>query len=301
MRIGHTDLDQDLIASLQEPSPAPSPLSEAHLLEHAKAIREEEAAFSSQETKAHQVSLHIYRILSVCAALLIILLMLWGVMDLPVFGKEKDPLTQVVSARYLSAGLQEGGATNLVANMILDYRAFDTLGESNVLFASACAVLLLLRKSQNQAIRPSSAVDSDSFVRDPILQFGARILFPLLLLYGLYIVFNGHLGPGGGFSGGAVMGSALILYRCAYGAEETAPFFSSRTFQAVTCSALCFYALSKAYSFFTGANGLPSFISTGTPGSILSAGLILPLNIAVGLIVCSTMYAFFCLFEKGEF
>ena len=47
------------------------------------------------------------------------------------------------------------------------------------------------------------------------------------------------------------------------------------------------------------ANGLPSGIPLGTPGAILSSGLIMPLNIAVGMVVACTMYVFYALFRKG--
>ena len=67
-----------------------------------------------------------------------------------------------------------------------------------------------------------------------------------------------------------------------------------------TFAALSFYALSKSYSFFTGANHLESHIPPGTPGNILSSGLILPLNICVGLVVACTMYGFYALFRKGD-
>jgi hypothetical protein len=50
-----------------------------------------------------------------------------------------------------------------------------------------------------------------------------------------------------------------------------------------------------------GANHLPSGIPLGTPGAILSSGLILVLNICVGLVVTCTMYAFYALFRKGGF
>ena len=43
---------------------------------------------------------------------------------------------------------------------------------------------------------------------------------PVILLYGMYIVLNGHLSPGGGFSGGAVMGAGLILYLNAFGFQQ---------------------------------------------------------------------------------
>ena len=64
--------------------------------------------------------------------------------------------------------------------------------------------------------------------------------------------------------------------------------------------ALGFYASAKAYSCFTGTNHLASFITPGTPGKIFSAGLIPYLNIAVGMVVCCTMYALYSLFRKGD-
>ena len=64
-------------------------------------------------------------------------------------------------------------------------------------------------------------------------------------------------------------------------------------------SALSFYCLAKSYSFFTGANHMENMIPNGTPGAIISSGLILPLNICVGLVVSCTIYAFYALFRKG--
>ncbi len=296
------DLDQEIARSLSESVPEASSLNLAHLRQHDRALRRQERLLAGYETGALHISNSLYRILSVLAALLLILILLWGVMDLPGFGNESSPTENEVAERYLAEGLQEGGATNLVANMILDYRAFDTLGESNVLFASVCTVIMLLgrfRAANKTLLQTKFEVVQRK--QDPVLIFGAKILCPVILLFGLYIILNGHLGPGGGFSGGAVMGAALILYRSAFGTEQIGQAFSFRLFQRITLFALAFYALSKAYSFFTGANGLPSFISVGVPGAILSAGLILPLNIAVGIIVCCTMYAFFALFEKGDF
>ena len=292
------DLDRDLVSALDESQPASSPLDSDHLHRHDDRIRSVSEMLSAREENARAFSVLIYRILSVFTAAGIILVLLWGVMDLPSFGGESNPVENEVTERYLSEGLREGGALNLVSNMILDYRAFDTLGESNVLFTAACTVLLLLqvRHREEKVLSPSV---SPNVLQDPILQVGALVLCPVILLFGMYIVLNGHLGPGGGFSGGAVMGAALILCRSVFGDAGIVRFISFRSYQAVTFIALAFYALSKAYSFFTGANHLPSVISVGIPGAILSAGLILPLNIAVGFVVCCTMYGFFALFEKG--
>ena len=136
---------------------------------------------------------------------------------------------------------------------------------------------------------------------DLIIQKVSIILVPMLFVFGIYIILNGHLSPGGGFSGGAVIGSGLILYLNAYGFKKTERFFTAKTFRVISLTALIFYCLAKSYSFFTGANGLHSGIPLGTPGAILSSGLILPLNICVGLVVSCTMYAFYVHFRKGGF
>ena len=68
----------------------------------------------------------------------------------------------------------------------------------------------------------------------------------------------------------------------------------------MTTCALMFYALSKGFIFFTGANGIDNGIPTGRFGAILSGGLLLPLNIAVGLVVACTMYVLYTLFRKGD-
>ena len=97
------------------------------------------------------------------------------------------------------------------------------------------------------------------------------------------------------------MGAGLILYLNAYGIENSRRFFTENTHRYICAAALSFYCLAKSYSFFTGANHLESIISAGVPGKIISAGLILPLNICVGLVVACTMYSFYTLFRKGGY
>ncbi len=239
-----------------------------------------------------------------CAA--IIAFLMSTVLKLPPLGSPENPTNNEVAQRYLEKGLEETGAVNMVAGMILDYRAFDTFGESTVLFVAACSVLLLLKLGDHKEGEPSPAMLEAEWddrhhepKNDAILQMAARLLVPVILLFGMYIVLAGHLGPGGGFSGGAVMGAGLILYLNAFGFAKTGRFFTYKTFRWVTFIALMTYALLKSYSFFCGANHLNSGIPLGTPGAILSSGLILPLNICVGFIVMCTMYVFYTLFRKG--
>ena len=125
-------------------------------------------------------------------------------------------------------------------------------------------------------------------------------LTPFIMIYGIYILFNGHLTPGGGFSGGTILGTGLVLCSLAYGPEKVSKFFTSKVISATCCSALAFYAIIKVYSFMIGATGGTTGIPLGTPGNILSGGLILPLNISIGLVVACTIYYFYALFSEGE-
>ena len=124
---------------------------------------------------------------------------------------------------------------------------------------------------------------------------------PPIIIFGIYVILGGHLGPGGGFSGGAIIGAGLILYLNAFGFRKTERFFTGKTYKILSVGALGCYCLAKSYSFYTGANHIESVIPLGTPGAILSSGLILVLNICVGIVVAGTMYTFYVMFRKGGY
>ena len=246
-----------------------------------------------------------YQIASVLCCLALVAILLVAVSYLPPVGSPENPGSNEVSAKYIEDGLQDTGAVNIVTGMILDYRAFDTFGESNVLFIATCTVLILLRsdKKRDKQFEEAEARREQHYEPqdDSILQKITFVLFPIIVIFGIYVILNGHLSPGGGFSGGAIIGAGLILYANAFGFEKLNRFFTEKTYKWVSFCALAFYCLAKSYSFFTGANHLPSGIPLGEAGAILSSGLILPLNICVGLVEACTMYAFYTLFRKGGF
>ena len=307
-------LERDMVRTQETPS-------ETHETEEdiARRVRLERERQEEEEIAAHlhewnsrnvsKVSRGVYCVLCVLICVTMIALLMFTVTNLPSFGSPDHPINNEVSARYIEKGLQETGAVNIVTGMILDYRAFDTLGESTVLFTAAMVVLFLLRldsgseKYSQLARSMKEAPHADNFYEprhDAILQMTAKILTPIIILLGIYVVLNGHLSPGGGFSGGAIMGAGLIIYVTAFGFADIRRFFTYKTYQRVVLCALLTYAASKCYSFYTGANGIHSIIPLGTPGAILSSGLILVLNICVGFIVTCTMYAFYAVFRKGE-
>lgn len=281
-----------------------NPQEEYHVSEEAILRREKEhdaildRVYDSQHNKWLRLFHSLYEITSLLFCLFLIALLLITVSYLPAVGTVTRPVNNEVAERYIENGLEETGAINIVAGMILDYRAFDTLGESHVLFVATITVLILLRLNKGQEDKNDRIFEPKN---DAILQLVATFLVPIIIIFGIYIILNGHLGPGGGFSGGAVIGAGLVLYLNAFGFAKTERFFTEKTYKWVCFFSLSFYCLAKSYSFYTGANQLHSVIPKGTPGAILSSGLILPLNIAVGLVVACTIYAFYAMFRKGGF
>ena len=271
--------------------------------DHRTALVEEERSYYS---RVHEWSLHkgvkfinrLYRLSAVLVLCFIIFFLMSTVVALPPFGEADNPYNNEVSQRYIEKGIEETGAINFVAGMILDYRAFDTLGESFVLFTAMCAVTILLNRSgKRRWLLQPDVVD---YASDPIVAPMSKFLIPVILVFGIYILLNGHLSPGGGFSGGAILAAGLMLFAMVWGDAAASAVLRPRRLQTVVLCSLGFYCLAKSYSFYTGANHLHSVISPGTPGRILSAGLILPLNVAVGFVVCCTMYSLYMYFRRGE-
>ncbi|PWM54089.1 hydrogen gas-evolving membrane-bound hydrogenase subunit E, partial [Dielma fastidiosa] len=141
-----------------------------------------------------------YRILGVLICSIFVLILLATVSKLPTFGSPNNPASNEVVERYIESGIEETGAINLVAGMILDYRAFDTFGESNVLFLAVISVVMLLKRDRNNFDEDDEKIlnedmDLDDEDDNIILKRFTMIIFPLITLYGVYVILNGHLSP----------------------------------------------------------------------------------------------------------
>jgi multicomponent K+:H+ antiporter subunit A len=135
-----------------------------------------------------------------------------------------------ISSFYLSRALPEGGGSNVVNVMLVDFRGFDTLGEITVLVAVALAVFALLRRfrppkeslqlpAQQRLLAPDVVTDlvNPRHASDTALGFMmvpavlVRLLLPIALVISFYLFLRGHNQPGGGFVAGLVMSVAFIL------------------------------------------------------------------------------------------
>jgi len=163
------------------------------------------------------------------AALLVLLALplLYAVAQLPPHGSPSSPPYAHVSPRYLERGPDEAGAENVVTDVILNYRGFDTNGEVTVIFTSLAAVLAVLlgvRKSTGEGAGVPDAVLPVS----PVVSFVVRLLSPFIALFAIYVILNGHVSPGGGFQGGAIIGALAIVTTVVVGRSQAEALVPAR-------------------------------------------------------------------------
>ena len=227
----------------------------------------------------------LYKIFAAIGVITFIALLLYSISFLPRFGGADNPAINEIVNEYIENGYENTGAENIVTGLILDYRGFDTLGETFVLFTAVIAVLILLRE-----IKPKKIEERYKIKNDIIFASIAKVLVPFIFLYALYVLFNGETSPGGGFSGGTILGVGLMIYSMAYGEEKAHKLFNEKTFKITTTLALTCYVLVKFYAFYTQQNA----------HTALGGNIMLIMDLCVGAVVSSTMYSFYSLFAKGE-
>jgi len=180
-----------------------------------------------------------------------------------------------VAHDYVSREPAELGAMNVVTAIVVTYRGLDTLGEVSVLFLAATGVAVLLRRRKKVAASRRERRHASEF-----LTTGTSLLTPFIVMFGAYIFLNGHLSPGGGFQGGAVIASAVLL------------LFLTFPDQRLNHSALnVLESISGASYVIVGILGLVlaggfldnRFLPLGQYGKILSAGAIPVIYTFIGL------------------
>ncbi|NLZ28442.1 MAG: hypothetical protein GX887_05695 [Firmicutes bacterium] len=83
-------------------------------------------------------------IIGLAVAGMIFYMLLQAVSEMPPYGQPDNPTVNDVVERYVEKGVEESGGLNLITNIILDYRGYDTLLETTVLFTAVMAIILVL-------------------------------------------------------------------------------------------------------------------------------------------------------------
>jgi multicomponent Na+:H+ antiporter subunit B len=210
-------------------------------------------------------------------------LLLWGLAGLPEFTVYRGPYGDILNR----VAVPERSTTDVVTAVNFDYRAFDTLGEEFILFAAVVGVTSILRALRGE--RTGAPTDEAAGRRVPETSLAVRViglgLVPPTILIGLYIVAHGHQTPGGGFQGGVMLATALLLtYLSAdyLTLRRVGPTWLSELAEGLGAAG---FALVGVAGLLAGGAFFENFLGKGTPGELLSAGTILVSNFAVGLAV----------------
>lgn len=187
-------------------------------------------------------------------------------------------------------GYFDTGSRNLVTAIYLDYRLFDSLFEAGILLVAVSGVLWISQhniKEKNATFMMDKQKTPELFIT-----FG-RVLYPVMLLFGLYIILNGHLSPGGGFQGGAIIATAiLILYYIDISKE-----IDVHTIITIEKILFLLLVVISFISFFTRGEIMTNFIPLDGEIEIKHIYLYL-LNIIIGAKVALGLVAVFTSFLK---
>jgi multicomponent Na+:H+ antiporter subunit B len=126
-----------------------------------------------------------------------------------------------------------------------------------------------------------------------IIRTIAQKLFPFIVLFGFYLISHGHLSPGGGFQGGVVLGTAIILLALSHSIEQTEKKFNSRWLNMLEKLGILTLIFLGFLGIFLGYSFLSNFLPLGKPGQIASGGLMLLFNIAIGIKIAAGVSVIF--------
>ena len=210
-------------------------------------------------------------------------LLLWAFIGLPDFGHYTGPYGDILNR----VAVPERSTTDVVTAVNFDYRGFDTLGEEFILFAAVIAVASILRTLRGERTRRP---DDDAAGRDvpdtslPVRVTGLGLVAPVILV-GIYIVAHGHQTPGGGFQGGVILATALLLTYLAGDYATMRAVGPTWLIELAEGAGAAGFALIGVAGLVAGGAFFENVLGKGTPGELLSSGTIPLSNAAVGLAV----------------
>jgi len=183
-----------------------------------------------------------------------------------------------VGLDILSRSADETGSANAVTSVVVLYRGFDTLGEVTVLFLAALGISVFMKGTVGQRKK----VLDQSF----ILKTGSRLLFPLMFLFGIYIIAHGHLTPGGGFPGGVIIATGFFVILLT---SESVEFSKNLMSVLEGLAGLSFIVLGLVGLFGPDNSFLQNFLPLGDFNTVFSAGIIPIIYAVVGIKVAAEL------------
>lgn len=193
---------------------------------------------------------------------------------------------------YVQNSVEDTGAINLVAAILFDYRAFDTIGEATVIYTAVSIIMLL---------GPHTSFSFFQGKFNPLVKITIGLAMPLILAAAFYIVFYGHLYPGGGFPGGVILAAGAIIFGTTYGITSLNYKIEPYQLHLLENSGANFLILIGLAGMLAGSNFLASGQAgfyLGESGELLSSGSIPLFNLGVGIKVGAGLTSIYLSFAR---
>lgn len=179
-------------------------------------------------------------------------LLIYAESDFPDFGSVDSPANspESVSGYYLEHNDRDTGVPNVVTSVLADYRGYDTMFETVVIFTAGIAIIGILRLTPlgsdgKGPAPPRSGHPSRQGLHsgsDLIIATTCKMLIPVIQLFGLYVIAHGHHSPGGGFQGGVILGASFILLAISKDLDAALLRMSERRYLVLAVVGILIYA-----------------------------------------------------------
>lgn len=223
--------------------------------------------------------------------------LLFAVRDFPDWADPNSPASLHVSPHYITNTIKETSVPNVVTSVLADYRGFDTMFETIVVFSAGVAVIIILRRYRRKGTDDQDFVEEISY-QDMIIQTICRLMVPFMQLFALYVIAHGHHSPGGGFQGGVILGASFILLAISYDLKTILARMSEKINVLLGNIGVLIYAGIGAISIVLGANfldyGILSMILPATDSIEARSHAMLGIEVGVAIAVMAiiiTIYA----------
>jgi len=217
--------------------------------------------------------------------------------DFPNWGNPQSPVNATVAPYYINNSVPDTHVPNLVTSVLADYRGFDTLLETVVVFIACIGIYSILRKesAKTSVDEPSDEI-AVTTQYDPseslIVRQASRFMVPFMQLFALYVIAHGHYSPGGGFQGGVILGASLILLAVSFDLKFLLGRWQEKPLMLLVAGGVALYAAVGLACLFMGENYLNydalDAVLPGDRDMARSHGILL-VEIGVGITVMFSM------------
>ena len=258
------------------------------------------------------------KILGIIVVILTGALLVYALGDFPSWADPSSPAHKHVSPMYIEKSLEQTSVPNIVTAVLADYRGYDTMFETTVIFGAGVVCFFLLRTPRKDESRVRryrhiltgmtirvketrktppvleefERIDTLWAPHDLIIKTACRILIPFIQLFALYVIAHGHHSPGGGFQGGVILGASMILLAISHDLRTALGRMSEKVHTILCPVGVFIYAGTGALCMVLGFNfldyGALARILHVDPVTARSHGILI-VEIGVGLAVMATM------------